>query len=215
MGIPNYSNSYEGAISMNIYSRKNYPEGFYVYAYIRSKDSETAKSGTPYYIGKGKRDRAWKKGKKEVLPPNDPKDIVIISSGITEMWSFILERRLIRWYGRKDTGSGILRNKTDGGEGSHGLVKTEYWCSNHSKMMKETMKGKPSPMHGRKNTEEHINKRMKAHIGAKRTEETCKNISLARMGVSTPHPKVICPHCGKEGGSANMKRYHFDNCNKY
>jgi len=21
-----------------------------------------------------------------------------------------------------------------------------------------------------------------------------------------------CPHCGKSGGSSNMKRYHFDNC---
>lgn len=27
---------------------------YYVYTYIRSKDSEIAKTGTPYYIGKGK-----------------------------------------------------------------------------------------------------------------------------------------------------------------
>jgi hypothetical protein len=27
---------------------------FYIYAYIRSKDSITAEAGTPYYIGKGK-----------------------------------------------------------------------------------------------------------------------------------------------------------------
>lgn len=25
---------------------------YYVYAYVRSKDSKTAKAGTPYYIGK-------------------------------------------------------------------------------------------------------------------------------------------------------------------
>jgi len=25
-------------------------------------------------------------------------------------------------------------------------------------------------------------------------------------------PKVTCPHCGKEGGRNQMKRYHFDNC---
>jgi hypothetical protein len=24
--------------------------------------------------------------------------------------------------------------------------------------------------------------------------------------------KVKCPHCGKEGGHTNIKRYHFDNC---
>lgn len=25
---------------------------------------------------------------------------------------------------------------------------------------------------------------------------------------------VQCPHCGKEGGGGNMKRYHFDNCSQ-
>lgn len=25
---------------------------------------------------------------------------------------------------------------------------------------------------------------------------------------------VICPHCGKQGGKANMTRYHFTNCKK-
>ena len=31
------------------------------------------------------------------------------------------------------------------------------------------------------------------------------------------HPnkvQVECPHCGKVGGSTNMRRYHFDNCKK-
>ena len=33
----------------------------------------------------------------------------------------------------------------------------------------------------------------------------------------TNHPnkiKITCPHCGKVGGSTNMRRYHFDNCKK-
>jgi hypothetical protein len=29
------------------------------------------------------------------------------------------------------------------------------------------------------------------------------------------HPnkvQITCPHCGKIGGSTNMKRYHFEHC---
>lgn len=26
------------------------------------------------------------------------------------------------------------------------------------------------------------------------------------------HDRVICPHCGVQGGGGNMKRFHFDNC---
>jgi hypothetical protein len=32
---------------------------YYVYAYLRTKDSKTAKAGTPYYIEKGKDKRAY------------------------------------------------------------------------------------------------------------------------------------------------------------
>jgi hypothetical protein len=32
---------------------------FYVYDYIRSKDSKTAKAGTPYFIGKGGAMHRW------------------------------------------------------------------------------------------------------------------------------------------------------------
>ncbi len=199
---------------MNIYSKKNPPEGFYVYAYIRSKDSETAKAGTPYYIGKGHSNRAWIKGDSEVRPPRNKNNIIIVSEGLSEIWAFILERKLIRWYGRKDINTGILRNKTDGGEGTSGLLKTDEWRKNHSNTMKQIMKGMPSPMQGRKNSEEHIMKRMNSHIGKKRSEATRINISKSRQGVSTPHPKVTCPKCGQIGGSANMKRYHFDNCTK-
>lgn len=121
---------------MNIYSRSNPPQGFYVYAYIRSKDSSTAKAGTPYYIGKGKGIRASQTH--SINRPKDKNFIVIIEQNLSEIGAFALERRIIKRWGRIDINTGILRNKTDGGEGSSG----HKFSIERNKKISEMTKGK-------------------------------------------------------------------------
>jgi hypothetical protein len=42
------------------------------------------------------------------------------------------------------------------------------------------------------------------------TPEANKKRSAKMSGI--PKPKLVCPHCGKEGGAPTMKQWHFDNC---
>jgi hypothetical protein len=117
---------------------------FYVYAYLRNKDSLIAKAGTPYYIGKGKNDRAYEKHCHGIRVPKDKNYIIILEDNLTEIGAFALERRMIEWWGRKDKGTGILLNRTNGGPGSEGLImplKSRKIMS----MKSEERKGIPRP----------------------------------------------------------------------
>ena len=84
---------------------------FYTYAWLRE-------NGVPYYIGKGKGRRAWRKG--------HPKGrVLILKKDLSEREAFKHETYMISVFGRKDLGTGVLVNFTDGGEGSSGYLHTE------------------------------------------------------------------------------------------
>ncbi|CAB4125199.1 Nuclease associated modular domain 3 [uncultured Caudovirales phage] len=90
---------------------------YYVYQYLR-------KDNTPYYIGKGKGNRAWSK-QRNIHLPADISRIELVKEQLTEIDAHNLEILLIAKYGRKDLGTGILYNRTDGGDGTSGAILSE------------------------------------------------------------------------------------------
>jgi hypothetical protein len=132
------------------------PNRFYTYAYLR-------KDRTPYYIGKGKEDRAYKIHQKGISVPKNNSRIILLKQNLTEEDAFKHEIYMIAVLGRKDLGTGILRNRSDGGEGPSGAVKSEEYKKNKS----ESMRGENNYNFGKSFSKEHKRKLSEAKVGEK------------------------------------------------
>lgn len=126
---------------------------FYTYAYLRE-------DGTPYYVGKGKGRRINSTSYRKFPPPPEDRRI-FLKQNLTQEEAFKHEIYLISVLGRKDLGTGILRNLTDGGDGG-------------------------GPMKGRQHSEETKNKMRLTKLGKKHTVEERENMSKAHLGKSNP-----------------------------
>jgi len=168
---------------------KKDPRRFYVYAYLRSRESEHGKKNTPYYIGKGCRDRATAKYR-TIPKPSDASYIVYVQEGLTEEEAFSLEKYCIALYGRIDNATGILRNLTDGGDGPTGVIVSEErkrkiseWARGRKhtpeslRKMSESQLGPKNHRWGKCNSEEARQKISQGNSGLKRSDEARKNIA--------------------------------------
>jgi len=140
------------------------PYKFYTYAYLR-------KDNTPYYIGKGSEKRIFSRGGRSCVTPKDKSKIIFLKQNLTEEEAFKHEIYMISVFGRKDLGTGILHNKTNGGDGSSGAVRSY-----------ELRKKISDSLKGRTFTKEHLEKISKANIGKTHTEETKKKLSIINKG---------------------------------
>lgn len=162
---------------------------YYVYAYIRSKDSKTANAGTPYYIGKGTGRRMVERHLVSI--PKDKKFIVIIESNLTNVGALALERRMVRWYGRQDLNTGILRNRTDGGDGTSSAVRPKELVEK----IAQANRGKKRSIQQRENIS-----RSKQNL----SDETIDKMRKSALNRPNEHRKKIGalrrkPCCGPDG----------------
>ena len=168
---------------------------FYTYLWLRE-------DGTPYYVGKGKGKRAIRKG--------SPADLncILIQEHESESDAFFVEKFLIAYYGRKDIGTGILRNRTDGGEGVTGhrhseesrqkiKVKraTQVLTAERNAKCGSAWRGKKRPLRsaewnnkirqaklGKKSTMTELNLRRLAHLATLNTSDKGKKAAETRWG---------------------------------
>jgi hypothetical protein len=168
---------------------------FYTYAYLRE-------DRTPYYIGKGRGSRVYSSAR-TINKPRDKSRIVFLKKNLTEAEAFRHEIYMIAVFGRIDLETGILHNKTNGGEGTSGRI-----CSEESKAkISSSNKGKKPPEEtrqlwkiqrkgrklseetkrkisegnkGKKLSKEQIERLVAIHKGKKRSEEYRKKLSLTK-----------------------------------
>jgi hypothetical protein len=191
------------------------PYGFYTYAYLRE-------DRTPYYIGKGSKGRIFSKKDRVVNLPKDKSRIIFLKKNLTEEEAFRHEIYMISVFGRKDLETGILHNRTDGGEGSSGHVVSEEVKEklkefNIGKKHSEESKKKISKASKRKFTKEVQEKLLESWRGKKHSEESKKKISEKNKGrtlSAESKNKISETHKGKPKSEEHKQKLRESNLGK-
>jgi hypothetical protein len=167
---------------------------FYAYLWLRE-------DGTPYYAGKGQGRRAFRHHEC-ISPPTEQSRILILNRG-SEADAFATEMELIANWGRLDIGSGCLRNRTDGGDGStryrfpperreqvsQFMKGNQYAKGGHPVFTREAIAQRVATRKREGNyrakgytlSEEHKENISKSHIGCTHTPETRAKLSVMAL----------------------------------
>ena len=134
-------------------------------------------SGEIFYVGIGKQNRPYSKSKRNKFWNSIAEkcgwSVEIIYEDLSWDDACKKERELIKQYGRRDLGEGILTNMTDGGEGNQNIIYTPEWIE--KQRISST---------GRIQSEETKKKRALKQTGIKFTEQRKKNISESKKGLN-------------------------------
>ncbi|TGP65455.1 hypothetical protein EN868_03120 [Mesorhizobium sp. M2D.F.Ca.ET.225.01.1.1] len=148
---------------------------FYTYVW---RDS----AGVPFYIGKGKGKRAYatynRQPEFKAIYAQGGCTVEIVDYFIHESQAHAHEVELIAQFGRRDVGTGILVNKTDGGEGLSGWTPSAETLAKRSALMR----GKKRSAESRAN----MSAAKRGKPGPRHTAETRAKISAAHMGKKMP-----------------------------
>jgi len=165
---------------------------FYTYLWLRA-------DGTPWYVGKGSDDRAWQRRRGHWAPKDSSR--ILVQKHPSETDAFFAEIFLISYYGRLDLGSGILRNRSNGGDGATGLSpETRRKMSESHKRIGNGLEGKKFSVRARLNQSEahkrstpakaHLLKMQKDNVGSRLSLEARDKIRRSKLGRKFPRLSV-------------------------
>lgn len=195
-----------------------------LYRHIRLDKNEV------FYVGIGENEeRAYNKRGRSIywkrVVSKGGYEIELVFEDLTWEQACEKEKEFIALYGRKDLGTGILVNMTDGGDGTSGIFRSEEWKQARRKEKKGNTYGL-----GFKHSKEARALMSKAKLGANNPSKKVEVIekakktrkvnpfkhtkeTLQKMKRPRGHQKQLtCPHCNKTGGATGIKQWHFENC---